>query len=209
MLRPRRWTWIPGLALLLAGTQAHAKVDDRGRPWARGTLVPGLSFAASFAPPYLTTIGFGVFGGYYVANGLELGLSIHNMFIVWGPQHRADFPGIEKQLPTYIFRATPMVRFVFWRSRWFSPYMRAGLGPVVANHGGHVLGEWIAGPGAYIGLGPRVFLDLGVMFSMMFPASKCRDAFTFTVQGRPPANVEVRGPCEFTWSPMLGLVFAF
>jgi hypothetical protein len=183
---------------------AAARTDERGRPFARGTFQPSLGLGASFGGP-LAVMHLGLGARYFVVHGLGPGLEVSDTILVYGPQTRAQFPGIERQLPTNIVRILPSLQWVFVRTRWFSPYVLGGAGPVFYNHGGGTVGEWMAGGGAFIGLGGPVFVDLGVGFSGVFPRETCRAAFTYQSE----AGGAELDACSFSWGPRLGLALAF
>ncbi|MEZ4454556.1 MAG: hypothetical protein R3B09_34205, partial [Nannocystaceae bacterium] len=139
---------------------------------------------------------------YFLANGFAVGLGLSDTIFIYSRSLRAEYPGIEDQVATNLFRVMPQLQYVFLRNRWFSPYAFAGVGPVFLNNGGGTVGEWNAGPGAYIGLGGPVFLDVGVGFSARFPQSKCDDAFTYM-------GAVALDACSFRWGPRIGFVLAF
>jgi hypothetical protein len=196
------------IALAASPRTAGAKDDDKGRPFARGTFVPALSVGAGFSQD-LTVIGVGLGASYFLVHGLAAGLQASNTFLIWSSGIKARYDGIEDEIPTNVVRLTPTLQYVFWRSRWFSPYVLGGLGPVFFNHGGGTLGEWTAAPGALIGLGGPVYLDLGVAFSGIFPRADCDAAFSYTDTSDPPRTVSVEGFCGFRWGPRLGFLFSF
>jgi hypothetical protein len=183
---------------------AHAAQDERGRPWARGTFTagfgPGLGFGGD-----VTHLHLGASGRYFVVNGLALGLSLADTILIYSASLKNEFPGINKRLPTNVFRLVPHVQYVFFRNQWFSPYVLAGVGPAFMNHGSGTHGYWRAMPGAYIGLGRSgIFLDIGIQFDGMFPVGRCVDAITDETTGLYPG-----GLCSFGWGPHIGIVGAF
>ena len=194
------------LALLGVTSTADARPpDDGNRPWRRGILMPSVGLGAGFTSN-LTQVHLGLGASYFVANGLAFGLGVSDTIFIFSQDFRATYPGIEDQVATNMVRIMPTARWVFWRNRWFSPYVFGGAGPVFLNHGGGTVGEWNAGPGAYIGLGGPVFLDLGVGFSARFPREKCDEAFYYN---GPSAAGQVIDACSFRWGPRIGLVLAF
>jgi hypothetical protein len=193
-------------AVVASPRPAAAVDDERGRPWGRGTVMPSFGFGVAFGQD-LTQIGVGLGASYFVWHGLSLGLGLSNQFLIWSSSFKNMYPGIEDQIPTNIFRITPSAQYVFYRSRWFSPYVSGGIGPTFFNNAGGVHGHWVAGPGAYIGLGGPVFLDVGVNFSGMFPKDRCNDAFIY--EGVGGERVRLEGMCSFGWGPRIGLILAF
>lgn len=185
--------------------EAQARVDEKGRPFGKGTLQPSLGAGASFGGS-LSVVSIGLGARYFVANGLGPGLTVSDTILIYGDSLRADYPGIATQTPTNIVRLLPNLQWIFVRTRWFSPYVIGGVGPVFYNHGGGTVGEWMAGGGAYIGLGGPVFVDLGVGFTGVFPQQKCEDAFYYR---GPNVEGQVLDACSFTWGPRLGLTIAF
>lgn len=197
--------------VLLGSSPAHARPDDQGRPFARGTVIPriGLGFGIS---PELLTIGWTAGAGYFVANGLELGGSVGGTHLIFGQDLRAAYPGIAAKLPGALVEFTPQLRYLFFRSQWFSPYAFAGVGPTILtnNAPAPIIAHWTAGPGVFIGLGRNLFLDIAVRFSGRFPGQTCTEAFTdvfATSEG--PVLLELGGLCGFRWSPSFGLGFSF
>ena len=199
-----------GLAVGLSSASAEAREDEQGRPFARGTVIPRLGFGFGYSPD-LITVSYGLGAGYFVVDGLELGGTVSATHLIWGSELEAEYPGLRAEFPNALVEITPMLRYVFFRNRWFSPYAFAGVGPTFVTHNAPapVMGHWMAGPGFYIGLGPHVFLDLSVQFSGRFPGT-CNAAFkdTFTTTDG-PVEVEFSGLCGFRWSPGLGVGVSF
>ncbi len=194
-------------AMLGVSTAEARETGETGgqRPWGRGIFMPSIGLGAGFQPSY-TQLSLSIGGSYFVAKGLALGLGVSDTIFIFSQDFRATYPGIEKQVATNMLRVMPNLRYVFWRNRRFSPYVQGGVGPVFLNHGGGTIGEWNAGPGAYIGLGGPVFLDLGVGFSARFPRETCDRAFFYD---SPDVAGQVIDACSFRWGPRLGLVVAF
>jgi hypothetical protein len=190
--------------LLLAPAQAHAKNDEQGRPWARGTWSIGPGFGVGFGGD-ITSLTFGVGGEYYVLHGWSFGADISDTVFLYSDALESEFPGLKRNVATNAFFFIPQTRYVFYRSYRFSPWVRAGLGPVALNHGGGAAAQWVAEPGVYIGLAGPVYLRLGVTFSSIFPGDACKDAFTFEDTA---GAVRIEGVCGFQWSPGIGIVFA-
>jgi len=205
-------TWLPILVLgLLWSTAADAGLDEQGRPFARGTVIPRVGFGFGISPD-LVTLGWTAGAGYFVANGLELGGTVGGTHLIFGQDLKATYPGIEDKLPGTLIELTPQLRYVFFRSPWFSPYAFVGVGPTLLtnNAPAPVIGHWTTGPGVLIGLGRNLFLDLAVRFSGRFPGPTCTAAFTDVFQtGEGPVELELGGMCGFRWSPSFGLMFSF
>ena len=189
---------------MLGVSTAEARETPGERPWQRGIVMPSIGFGVGFQPS-LTQLSLSIGGSYFVAKGLAIGLGVSDTVFIFSQDFRATYPGIEKQVATNMLRVMPSLRYVFWRNRRFSPYVQGGVGPVFLNHGGGTIGEWNAGPGAYIGLGGPVFLDLGVGFSARFPREACDRAFFYE---SPDVAGQVIDACSFRWGPRLGLVVA-
>ncbi len=195
------------LALALAATDAAA--DDK--PFPRGTISGSLGLGGSFGRGRdLNTLSFGagflyfLWGGQW--NSLGLGLSVDDSVLLYSNAIKSSIAGIEKQTATNIFRITPKAQFTIVRTRWFTPYVIGGVGPTFYNNKGGVGGHWIAGPGAFIGVGGPVFIDVGVNFTGMFPSGHCKDAFRLNGGGPPVLDPT---PCGFSWFPRVGLTLAF
>lgn len=184
---------------------ASAAPSRQARPWGRGTMQPTLGLGLGLGRD-ATHLGFGLGFRYFVVGGLGVGLSLSDSITIFSSSLKADFPGVNKQIPTNTFRITPSLQYVFYRSRWFSPYAHAGVGPAIFNNDGGVVGHWVAGPGAYIGIGGPVYLNVGVDFSSMFPRGKCDRAYRYQDAA---GTVQFEGYCGFSWGPNIGLVVAF
>jgi len=195
------------LAIVLAtpSVAMAARDPDAPRPWGKGTMMPTFGFGLGLGRE-ATQIGFGLGFRYFVAGGLGLGLSLSNSITIFSESLKSEYPGLTKRIPTNIFRITPSAQYVFYRSRWFSPYVHAGVGPSFLNNKGGTLGHWVAGPGAYIGIGGPVYLNVGVDFSSMFPAGKCDRAYRYAGEG---GDVQFKGYCGFSWGPNIGIVVSF
>lgn len=196
-------------ATLASAGDAQARDDERGRPWARGTTLIGPGFGLGLGSA-TTQLDFSVSGLHFVANGLAVGLSLSDSVLILRQSVKQDFPDLNKRIPTNIFRLVPTLQYVFYRSRWFSPYVEAGLGPAFFNNKQGTYGHWVAGPGAYIGLGGPVFLNIGVDFFGDFPVGRCKSAFSATVVDSRGdlTNVVFDNRCAFGWTPKLGIVVA-
>lgn len=198
-------TLVLAVALATPNVADAARNPDPTRPWGRGTLMPTFGFGLGLGRD-ATQLGFGLGVRYFAVGGLGLGLSLTDSITIFSESLKSEFPGLTKRIPTNIFRITPSVQYVFYRSRWFSPYVHAGVGPSFFNNGRGVVGHWVAGPGAYIGIGGPVYLNVGVDFSSMFPSGKCNQAYRY--QGA-AGDVQFSGYCGFRWGPNLGIVVAF
>lgn len=155
----------------------------------------------------LVSLSFGVGGSYFVANGFSFGLHVDDEVLLYSKSLKGDLPDLENQIPTNVFSLTPVAQWVFLRRPRFSPYIFAGLGPVFLNNDNGVFGHWTAGPGAYVGLGGPVWLDLGVGFSGLFPTDACNDTFEYQ-PGAGLDPVPVLDYCSFRWGPRVGIVLA-
>jgi hypothetical protein len=199
------------VATLAWAPSAHARPDAQGRPFGKGTIIPRLGFGVGYGADLLS-LRWGVGAGYFVVNGLEIGGIVGGTHVLWNREMKAMYPGIERRLPNAFIEITPLLRYVFFRSPYFSPYVFAGVGPTMMtnNTPAPVIGHWTAGPGFYIGLGRYVFLDISVSFASRFPSRICQDAFTDvfeTPEG--PVQLEVTGFCGFRWSPGIGIGASF
>jgi len=176
--------------------------DDK--PWVRGTLMPSFGLGGGFSQGGGGSLLVAAGLSYFVVNNLGFGLSLRNFTTFLPASLKADFPGIEKQIPTNEFSVIPGMTLVLYRSFRFSPYVAGGVGPVFLNHKRGVVGEWNAGPGVLIGLGRMLALSLGVSFSMRFPADRCDDAYRF-----PGDTTQKLSACGVRWGINGGLVFGF
>lgn len=193
------------IAIAMTPTDAAAKDDDRGRPWGRRTVLPTFGFGVGIGRDF-TSLGFGLGASYFVAHGFAVGLSLTDSVLILKDSLKSEFPGVNKQIPTNVFSLTPTLQYVFFRSRWFSPYVHAGVGPAFFNNQRGTVGAWLAGPGAFIGIGGPVYLNIGVDFFGKFPIGKCNRAYTYESAQE---SVQFQGFCSFGWSPNIGIVVAF
>lgn len=215
MLRRRRSSHSFALAAVIASTVALAWPGDAqaaprdDRPWGRGTVMPriGLSPWGLFNQD-IASLSFGLGGEYFVVNGLSLGIDVSDTIFIYRSAFKAQYPGIELQLPTNSFELVPALRYVFFRSRWFSPYVRGGVGPVFFNHGAGTHGQWLGEPGAFINLTGPLYLDLGVGFSGLFPGGRCNEALTYRPEDSAMGGLAL-DLCSFRWGPQIGFVVAF
>jgi hypothetical protein len=203
-----RWlvSGVAALVVAIAGPR-DAVAADRPLPWSRGTLAPGVALGVGPGSD-ITSLSFGVGLDYFVSRGFSLGLTFSDELLIYSSSTRGRLPSIEDQLPTNIFYIVPTARWVFFRRFRFSPYVFAGIGPAFFNNDNGIVGHWQAGPSAYIGLVGGLFLDLGVVFSGKFPASRCDRAFVY----RPPeasAGPVQLSECAFSWAPKIGIAYAF
>jgi hypothetical protein len=166
-------------------------------PFRRGGGELGL-FADSSIASQMTLVGFGLRGGYFVRESLEIGGELQATLLLASPSDPSQRPRAGD--PNAVFRLTPMLRWIPLRTETFAAYLFAGVGPSVLGARGGVLGHAIAAPGAMVHLGGRVWLDLAIRFSLSFPASRCRAAF---------AAPAAPGFCELQFGPQIGLLAAF
>ncbi len=186
---------------MATATVPASTVEAMTLPWGRRRATLGLGVAAGISSS-LTVLSPGVRAGYFVTDGLELGVQVDVALLLWSAADFTEHPGLRAAAPGLAVRVTPTLRYVFLRQQGFSPYLLAGVGPTIWNHGGGVAGHWEAAPGGLIHLGERVYLDLAIRFSSTFPGKAC--ARVFTVGG-----AQVDGYCGFQFGPRLGLALAF
>ena len=189
------------VVLAVAGPEAVTPAVREALPWGRGQATLGVGVAASISSS-LTVLAPGVRAGYFVTDGLELGGQVDVTLLLWSAADFTEHPGLGRTVPGLGVRVTPTLRYVFLRQAGFSPYVLAGAGPTIWNHGGGVAGHWMAAPGGLIQLGARVYLDLAIRFSSVFPGAACRRAFTV-------GGDDVAGYCGFQFGPRLGLAVTF
>lgn len=207
----RRWAQtVAGTALAVAfalhAPEARA-ADEEERPWQARTIAPSAALGFEYDRDSIA-FSFGAGLDYYVLPGFSFGVVLSDQIVLYSDDLRARLVGVEDQIPTNMFRATGLARFVFYRGRVFSPFIFAGLGPTVLNNRNGTFGHWVAGPGAYVHLVANVYLDLGMNFGGMFPVERCGNAFEF----EPPRGAPFRAVedyCSFRWGPRLGIVVAF
>jgi hypothetical protein len=190
-----------------ARVQARTPPENAVQPWRKGTLAPSFEFGFGYRRDAIS-LGFGVGLGYYIIDGLSLGLELDDTVSLYSANRRSRHPNLGDEVPTNLVRLTPTVRYVFFRRYRFSPYVEAGIGPTFLNNGHGPLGHWKAGPGVFIGLTGPLFLDVGVVFSGFFPVDRCDSAFDYAPAGADPVGV-LDGVCAFDWGPRVGLALAF
>lgn len=195
------------VAWLGAPSVAQAADDERGRPWAQGTIAPNFGFGFGYSQD-LVSLSFGLGAGYYIASGFSVGLQVEDEILIYSKPLKNELPDLENQIPTNVFSLRPTAQWVFLRRPRFSPYVFAGLGPVFFNNDSGVHGQWTAGPGAYIGVGGPVWIDLGVGFTGMFPTGQCNERFEYQPSAAGAEPIPVIDYCSFRWGPRLGLVLA-
>lgn len=203
-------------AAVLASTAALAWPTDAAaaprddRPWGRGVMRPtfGLSPWGLFNPD-VASLSFGLGFNYFIINGLSLGLGVSDTIFIYRSAFKAQYPGIEDQLPTNMVELTPSLQYVFFRHRRFSPYVYSGVGPVFFNHGAGTHGQWVAGPGVYINVAGPLYASLGVGFSGMFPGGRCNDALTYRPESAGTGGSLLLDLCSFRWGPQIGFAVAF
>lgn len=133
---------IIGLALLLPGTSS-AQSFTHGATNFSVLVANGRAFAQDY-----TIVGIGV--GYYVANGLELGLELES----W----TGGDPNI--------YKVTPSFRYVLRLSRQLNPYIGAFYRRVYIN-GYPDLDSWGARAGAFIETGEHSYMGIGVVYTQL------------------------------------------
>lgn len=186
------------LAGLLAATPASANEPVRGPGLIRrGGGELGLWADASIASQ-LTLVGFGLRGGYFLRDSLEIGAELQAALLLASKTDPSQRPGAGD--PHAAFRFTPLLRWLPLRTESFAAYLLGGVGPSVLGARGGVLGHAVAAPGAMVHLGGRVWLDLAIRFSLSFPGLRCRLAF---------ASPAAPGFCELQFGPQIGLLAAF
>lgn len=187
--------------------EAQAEPRDE-RPWGRGVSRPtfGLSPWGLFDQE-IASLSFGVGINYFIVNGLSVGVGVSDTIFIYRSAFKAYYPGIETALPTNMLEVTPSLQYVFFRSRRFSPYVYAGVGPVFLNHGAGTYGQWVAGPGALFNVAGPLYVSVGVGFSGLFPGDRCTEALTY--QPAEPAGSVTLDLCSFRWGPQVGLGLAF
>lgn len=199
------------LVLLAPGSAFAAPPEQPPAPFGKGTIVPRLGLGVNLGDD-VSSVNWALGAGYFVVDGLEVGARVSGLHLIWDAGLKSELPGIEDELPGTLIDVTPLLRFVFFRSPYFSPYAFGGVGPtfVTNNAPAPVIGHWTAGPGVAIGFGAHVFLDISVSFSGRMTVATCEEAFTDTFESAEgPVEFELGGLCRWRWSPGIGLGVAF
>lgn len=197
------------LALVVLAAPARALAyDDDDRPFGRGTILPSVALGGSFSGRYGGSLLVGAGASYFVAKGFAVGLHLRNVSTFYSSTFKAELGRAFEQVPTNELSLMPSAMWVLWRSRTFSPYLTAGVGPVFLNKHRGALGQWSAGPGFLIGFGGAMFIDLGLSFGMRFTGDRCEAAYTF--KDPDTGGTFTNGAaCSFTWGFRGGIVFGF
>lgn len=205
----RRVLAATAIGLGVSAAPLTAEAAPRGRygpepalPFEKGTILPEFGFGFGWSDD-LFVLSPRLGARYFVIDGLSFGGYLEDDIFLYSDDFKAAFPGLTDQVTTNVFKIVPLAQYVFYRSRWFSPYVVAGLGPAFFNNGGGIWGQWVASPGFFIGTGSPVFIDLGVLFSGMFPTDRCNEAFEYN-----GSQIFEDPYCNFTWGPKLGIVVA-
>jgi hypothetical protein len=194
---------------VVAWPAAAAAEPSEDTPFGPGVTTLELDLSSwGLFDPNLTSLAFSLGSKRYLLGGFAVGLSLADTIVFYRDAFEARHPGIAAQLPTNILEITPLVQYVFFRSRWFSPYVYGGVGPVFFNHGGGTHGQWSGGPGVYVHVRGPIFASLGVGFSGLFPSGRCNDALVYQPSGSEAPGVPV-DLCSFRWGPQLGVTLAF
>ncbi|MDC0670709.1 hypothetical protein [Nannocystis radixulma] len=200
-----RGSGVRGRLVVLAGLLAGASLEVHAAEPSPTTAAPfrrrggelGL-FADSSIASQLTLVGFGLRGGWFLRESVEIGGELQATMLLASPTDPSQRPRAGD--PAAAFRVAPMVRWIPLRTETFAAYLLAAVGPQVLGARGGVLGHAVAAPGAMVHLGGRVWLDLAIRFSLSFPGGRCRAAFS-----APAAP----GFCELQFGPQIGLLAAF
>lgn len=96
-------------ALFGAASEAHAGVDEQGRPWAKGSIVPELGIGFGYSED-LTSLRFGLGARYFVINGLSVGLSLSDTVLIFSGEYKSQFDDLTNNIPTNIFEITPKLQ---------------------------------------------------------------------------------------------------
>ena len=184
---------------------AYEEVEPR-RPFDRPTIVPRLAIGAGFSS-FANVISIGVGATAVFKYGLGVGLDFDDTIIIYRDRAKEDFPGIEKETPTNVAALTPYVQWIILPGRGFSPYVRAGVGPVFYNNKLGTVGQWVTGAGFLFRLAGNLYADLGVSVSAQFPDARYRDILSYMDQ--PPLCGITERPCSLSVAPRLGLAIAF
>lgn len=154
------------------------------KPFRYPPLWLSAGLGGSFGPGGYLNVGVDV--TYFFLPRIGFGLEVGDLIIFDRPAD--DFNNILTITPGVTLLAFPRLRF--------SPYTRAGLGPVVYNRGFGTLGRWLLGGGIVMKF-TRVFLNLGVDVSAQFPEDKYEDIWG--------GCVGLSSNCSLTVSPRIGI----
>lgn len=155
-------------------------------------------FADTSIASSLTLVGFGLRGGWFARESLEIGAELQGALLLASTTEPSQRPRAGD--PTTAFRFTPLLRWLPLRNEVFAASLLVGVGPAVFGSGGGVLAHAVAAPGAWVRLGGRIWLDLAIRFSLTFPGPRCRAAFS---------GPAAPGFCELQFGPQLGLLVVF
>ncbi len=131
---------------------ALEEVSD-GKPFGKGEKELGIGLGmAGYGDNYY--IGIGASFAYYVIKGLAPGLSLN---------YTTDFGSTEMADSITVL---PYLKWVFFRSHKFSPYVVVDAGKEWQWAGQYPAHSWIAGAGfgAHIGIGKHVMINVSILF---------------------------------------------
>ena len=191
-----------------------------GSAWAGGVeqpntmnerfIMPRLHLGGGFSPQ-ATVLRWGPGVGMFFGKGLGLSVEVDHTAVLFSKSFTEDYPGIGDAVPSHLVRATAAFEWIMMPLEDFSPYLRAGLGPMIqsgtqASGPRRVVGSWEAGLGIIFYV-DGFFIDVGAMVTTRFPDRSHRDAWTFS-----DADIAcgwTHSPCSLRLEPRIGLNYAF
>lgn len=132
--------------------EALENIPD-GKPFGKGDMELGVGLGMSgYGDQYYMMLGAAF--GYYVINGLAPGIDIN---------YTTDFGSTDFSDSITLL---PFLKWVFYRSHKFSPYIIGGAGREFQWAGAFPVHSWLAGLGfgAHIGIGSHVVIKIQMMF---------------------------------------------
>lgn len=188
------------------GPRRRGKKGNGRWGFSQDMIWPRVGLGASFGS-FNHTIGIGVGATYMFWFGIGLGLDFDDTITIFRDRAKAEFPGIEKDLPTNVAELTPHLQWIMLPGFNFTPYVRAGVGPVFYNNDLGTLGQWKTSAGFMFRIRGRLFVDLGATVSAQFPDARFREVWTY--QDQPPLCGISDETCSLQIAPRIGLSFGF
>lgn len=174
-------------------------------------IMPRLHLGGAFGnETFVLRWGPGV--GMFFGKGLGLSVEVDHTAVMFRPGYVEEYPGVDEAVPAHLVRATAAFEWIMMPLHDFSPYFRAGLGPMIqsgsnARGPGRVIGSWEAGLGVIFYV-DGFFIDLGAMVTTRFPDRLHERAWTFGDNTDLACGL-VANPCSFRLEPRIGLNYPF
>lgn len=152
--------------------------------------------------------------GFFFGRGLALSVEVDHRMVLFREAFIEKFPGIDEAVPVHQVKATAAFEWILMPHAELSPYLRAGLGPMIHTginaQGRRILGYAEGGVGVIFYL-DGFYIDAGAMVSGRFPDARHEALWTFD-NGFEDAGLACRWSaraCSLRIEPRIGLNYAF